>query len=174
MKHILLAALITLGVTAPAANAQMIREGIQLPLMVDLEKTKAIAEKKNVPIVVFVTASWCHYCEILKHNVLNPIIEHTDILQYAEFRELIVDAKHWKLKGFKGERINMPIFANAYRATLTPTTLFLSPDGKELSDRIVGLTLEEFYPHNLEVGIKNALKKMGNPNRDFDIVNSPE
>lgn len=165
---------LSLSLTLISAEAQMIREGKQLPLMVDLQKTQQMAKKKNVPIVVFVTASWCHYCEILKHNVLNPIIEHTDILQYAEFRELIVDAKRWNLTDFNGERINMPIIAKRYKASFTPTTLFLSPDGKELSRRIVGLTLEEFYPHNLEVGIKESLKKLGNPNRDFDIVNSPE
>lgn len=168
-----LAFLLTLTFTS-ISQAQMIREGVQLPMMIDLSKTQAIAKKKNVPIVVFVTASWCNYCEILKHNVLNPIIEHTDILKYAEFRELIVDAKQWNLLDFDGSRIKMPVIAHRYKATFTPTTLFLSPDGKEISKRIIGLTLEEFYPHNLEVGIKNSLKVLNNPNRDFDIVNSPQ
>jgi thioredoxin-related protein len=141
-----------------------------LPLIVDMQKTAKVAKEHKVPIVLFVTASWCHYCHKLKENIIEPLIETTNIEDYAEFREVILDKKNWHLKDFDGNLTDMETFAAHLNAGFTPTTLFLSPDGNEIAERIVGLTLEEYYPHYLEEGINTSLKKLGNPKR-LDINN---
>lgn len=158
---------ITLSLTLISPISQA--EG-PLPLIVDLQKTAKVAKEHKVPIVLFVTASWCHYCHKLKENIIEPLITTTNIEDYAEFREVILDKKNWHLKDFDGNLTDMKTFAKRLNAGFTPTTIFLSPDGKEIAERIVGLTLEEYYPHYLEEGINTSLKKLGNPKR-LDINN---
>ncbi len=141
-----------------------------LPLIVDMQKTPKVAKAHKVPIVLFVTASWCHYCHKLKENIIEPLITQTNIESYAEFREVILDKKNWHLKDFQGHLTDMKTFAKTLNAGFTPTTLFLDPNGNEIAERIVGLTLEEYYPYYLEEGINLSLKKLGNPKR-LDINN---
>ena len=137
-----------------------------IPLAVDLQKTAKVARDHKVPIVLFITASWCHYCHRLKANILEPLITHTQMENYAEFREVILDKHHWHLKDFQGHLTDMETFAKSLKTEFTPTTLFLDPrNGQEISERIVGLTLEEYYPFYLQQGINNSLKKLGNPKR---------
>jgi len=118
-----------------------------------------------------VTGSWCHFCHRLKDNIINPLIIKTNLENYAEFREVILDKHGWRLKNFDGRLIEMPQFAKTtLKTTFTPTTLFLDAHGNTIADPIVGLTLEEYYPHYLEEGINHSLKKLGNSHQ-LDINN---
>ncbi len=145
------------------------REEIRtLPLAVDMQKTAHIAAQKKVPIVLFMTASWCHFCHRLKENIIDPLLIHTNLADYAEFREVVQDKDGWHMKDFQGHLVDMPVFAKKLKATLTPTTLFFDPQGHEISERIIGLTLEEHYPFYLQQGINEGLKKLGNP-KQLDI-----
>jgi hypothetical protein len=51
-------------------------------------------------------------------------------------------------------------FAYGYGVTLTPTLLFLGPDGEELASRRVGVGNMEYYHYLLDRGIEEALLKL--------------
>lgn len=153
-------ALLSLSLTITPVQANEI-----LPLAVDLKKTGSIAQKHNVPIVMFVTATWCNYCRRLEENILEPLFQTTQIENYAEFRQLLLDKDHWMMKDFDGNDIEMKTLGPKLGVKVAPTTLFFDSNGKQIAEPIIGLTLEEFYPGNLERSLNQALKALGNEKR---------
>jgi len=141
------------------------KAGAILPLAVDLQKTGATAEKFNIPVVIFYTATWCNYCKKLEENILYPLIETTDIESYAEFRQVILDRPHWEMKDFSGKDIEMKTLGPSQKVMVAPTTLIYNSKGEQIAEPIIGLTLEEFYPGNLEKAINQGLKALGNEKR---------
>jgi len=136
-----------------------------LPLAVDLQKSATVAKKHQVPVVIFATATWCNYCKKLEQNILNPLLETTNIEEYAEFSQLVMDKSHWMMKDFQGKNIEMKSLAPKLGVQVAPTTMFFDSQGNQIAPPILGLTLEEFYPANLERGINQALEALGNPKR---------
>lgn len=136
-----------------------------LPLAVDLKKDAQTAQQHNVPVVLFFTATWCGYCKKLEENILNPLFERTDLESYGEFRQVVMDKSHWMMKDLNGQAIEMKTLGPALKIKVAPTTLFLNAQGQQIAEPIVGLTLEEFYPGNLEKSLNQALSALGNPKR---------
>ncbi|MDG6777330.1 thioredoxin fold domain-containing protein [Thiomicrorhabdus sp. zzn3] len=150
---------LTLLFSAPAFSGEI------LPLAVDLQKTGKVAAKHNVPVVIFFTATWCNYCKKLEENIINPLLETTDIERYAQFTQVVMDKAHWMMKDFDGRDLEMKTFAPKLGVQVAPTTLVFNAQGEQIAEPIIGLTLEEHYPGNLEKRINQALEKLGNPKR---------
>ncbi|WP_019556991.1 thioredoxin fold domain-containing protein [Thiomicrorhabdus arctica] len=136
-----------------------------LPLAVDLQKTAVVAENNKVPIVIFATATWCNYCKKLEENILEPLFVTTDLEKYGAFKQLLLDKAHWMMKDFAGNDVEMKTYGPSLGVKVAPTTLFFNSKGEQIADPIIGLTLEEFYPGNLERSLNQALKALGNPKR---------
>ncbi|MBN2648018.1 MAG: thioredoxin fold domain-containing protein [Thiotrichales bacterium] len=139
--------------------------GEVLPLAVDLQKAGQAAAQNNIPVVIFATATWCNYCKKLEENILNPLLESTDLESYAHFSQLVLDRSHWMMKDFQGRDIEMKVLGPQMGVRVAPTTLIFDSQGNQLVEPIIGLTLEEFYPGNLERALNTALEKLGNPKR---------
>ncbi|WP_040726177.1 thioredoxin fold domain-containing protein [Thiomicrorhabdus sp. Kp2] len=170
MRTKILGLSLTLALLLPVSNSQA---GEILPLAVDLQKTAKTAEKHNIPVVVFFTATWCNYCKKLEENILHPLLETTNIENYAEFRQIIMDKAHWQMKDFSGNDIEMKTFAPSQKVIVAPTTYVYNSQGELIAEPILGLTLEEFYPGNLEKAINQGLKALGNEKR-LDIYKMVE
>ncbi|QCU89517.1 thioredoxin fold domain-containing protein [Thiomicrorhabdus sediminis] len=149
------------------------KAGEILPLAVDLQKTAATAKKHNVPVVIFYTATWCNYCKKLEENILHPLLQTTNIEEYAEFMQVIMDRPHWMMKDFHGNNIEMKTLAPSQGVKVAPTTMVYNSKGEQIAEPIIGLTLEEFYPGNLEKAINSGLKALGNP-KQIDIYKMVE
>lgn len=139
--------------------------GEVLPLAVDLQKAGEMAAKNNVPVIVFATATWCNYCKKLEQNILYPLLQTTDLESYGHFSQLVLDKSHWMMKDFDGKEIEMKTLGPKLGVQVAPTTLIFDSQGNQIADPIIGLTLEEFYPGNLERAINQALKNLGNDKR---------
>ena len=146
-----------------------------LPLAVDLQKSAKTAEKHNIPVVIFYTATWCNYCKKLEQNILHPLLETTNIEDYAEFRQVVMDKAHWMMKDFDGTDLEMKSYGPLQKVRVAPTTLVYNHQGELIAEPIIGLTLEEFYPGNLERAVNQGLKALGNPKRldIYKMVNQP-
>ncbi len=64
------------------------------------------------------------------------------------------------VRGFAGELLTPSAFARIYGVTVTPTMLFLDPNGKELSERMIGIATPELFGGYLDEAIEEALVKM--------------
>ena len=62
-----------------------------------------------------------------------------------------------RIRDFKGEELDNSSFALGYKVYLTPTLLFLGPDGNELTERIVGIQTPEMFYFYVERAIQEAI-----------------
>ncbi len=127
MTKYILTALAPAALIAPIAQAAS--WGTDLPAALK----QAAASGKNV-LVVFTGSDWCPPCIALKKNVLSK----ADFAEYAKANFVLVELDFPRRKQLPAAlRAANDKLAAQYKVTGFPTTLALSPDGKELA-RVVG------------------------------------
>ena len=139
--------LLNLSISASAA------EPIQVAA--DLDFDAGISRKENKPIVFFVTADHCPYCEKLRQEYFNF---STDDERFI-LRELELDEYH-SVVGFDGRKSNHRVLADRYGISLTPTVAFVGPNGEELADAIVGLLTMDFYNYYFEKALDESISQL--------------
>jgi hypothetical protein len=71
-------------------------------------------------------------------------------------REIIINTDS-TLLDLDGSKISAASLADRYSTNVTPTLLFLGPDGKELTDRIVGINTIELFSYYVDQAIDEAV-----------------
>lgn len=132
----------------------------EVPLVDDLAALGRTAERRRLPIVLLVSRSDCSYCMVIKDEVLNPMMKSGEYDDQALIGELMLDAAE-PLRGFDGEYEGRDELASRLETDLTPTLLFLAPDGTELAPRIVGINTPELFGFNVDRAIGTARTRMG-------------
>ena len=107
------------------------------------------------PIIVFISQHGCQFCQLLRDQVLHPMIRGGQLNANAILREVSLDAG-FTLHDFAGKAVGGSAFAGRYDAEITPTLLFLDGKGRELTDRIVGISNIEYYGFYLDKAIASA------------------
>ena len=130
-----------------------------IPLARDLMLAGREAERACVPLLLEFSADDCHYCTLLEEEVLNPTLLNRDYEQRVLMRKLILD-RGIKLRSFSGKSIHASDLASQYRVFVTPTLLFVDSKGKELAERMVGVTTLEFYGGYLDQALDTARDKL--------------
>jgi len=113
------------------------------------------------PIVVFVTQQGCQFCQQLRKQVLHPMIKADELNDRVILREVSLD-KGIEFDDFNGSRVAGRDFAGNYDAAMTPTLLFLDAQGREATDRIVGISNIEYYAFYFEKAIASATQTIVN------------
>ena len=131
----------------------------EVPLIDDLAALGRVAGWRRLPIVLLVSRSDCSYCALLKEEVLNPMMKSREYDDQALLGELMLDAVE-PLRGFQGEYELRDDLASRFDADLTPTLLFLAPDGTELVPRIRGINTLEFFGFYLDRAIESAQSRL--------------
>lgn len=128
-----------------------------------LKNFKTLSEracKENKIMVVMVSRESCPYCIKLKKQIFMPEVKNGELNSQWLLRELLIDGGDTHI-GFDGEKIESVDYARLIKATLTPTVLFLGPNGKELGQRIVGTGgAIDFYSFYLKRSINEALDQL--------------
>ncbi len=129
----------------------------ELPYAEDMRQDGKTASRTGRPIVALVSASDCHYCEVLKDNVLIGMERDQRII----LRELAMD-NPIRLIDFEGNVTDHRSFANKYGVFLTPTVLFLDGDGRSVAEPLIGVPNVDFYLYYLERRIAQSRHKLSN------------
>jgi thioredoxin-related protein len=128
--------------------------------LIELESFKALSARvcqENKIMVIMISRENCPYCIKLKKQILIPELKNGELNNQWLLRELLIDEGKTHI-GFDGETIESLFYTESINATLTPTLVFLGPDGKELGKRIVGIGgAMEFYGFYLRQSINQAL-----------------
>ncbi len=125
----------------------------------DLKAMGERARRERRVIVLLVSQKGCAYCHRLKEAVLLPMIRGGDFADEILLGEVFMDEGEW-LVDFQGRKVEGPEFARRYGVSVTPTVLFLSPEGKELAERMVGITVLDMYFYYLSQAIQEAVQKL--------------
>ncbi len=117
------------------------------------------ARRSHRVILLAVTTRWCTYCHQLKADFLRPMLVSGDYRDRLIMRELKLDDTG-TIRDFAGKITSARALGSAYGVNLTPTLLFLGPDGRELAQRIQGLTTPDFFGGYIDRGIEQALRAL--------------
>jgi len=122
----------------------------------NLTRTGQLSRQQGIPTVVFVSREACPYCRTLRNKILLPMQRARKFDNRAILVEMNLD-RTGPLTGFENSQMTAQAFGDLYRAGITPTLLFLDPEGREISRRIVGISNLELYGYYLQQSIDEAL-----------------
>lgn len=149
---LLLALLLAVTTLAVAGRASV-------PVARDLAADGRLAAERRLPILLVVAASDCAYCIQLEEDFLIPMLISGDYDDRVIIRKIEIDQANL-LRDFDGRLVTTSELADRYRASLTPTLLFLDPQGRELVERMVGLTTPDFFGGYLDQAIDAARENL--------------
>lgn len=144
-----------LAVTATAAPAPKITE------VRDLSHAAALSRQRHVPLMLMFSAKGCSYCTVLENEFLRPMLLSGDYTDKVLIRK--VDVKAGDLRDFDGTSVTSAALAARYKVVVTPTLVFLDPQGHQLTQRMVGLSTPDMYGSYLDDSIDVALGRFNAP-----------
>lgn len=132
-------------------------EASPIPELNSFEEAAKAARERGVPILVEFSTPWCRYCEALEQQVLKPLILNGKYKNRIIIRKLEVNS-YSSIDGFDGSRYRTDQISRRYDVDLYPTLVFFDAGGREISRRIVGITVLEYVAGELEKAIDAAVQ----------------
>jgi thioredoxin-related protein len=148
---------LALGALLVAIQVQALSAGVS-----HAENFAALGDRARtgqMPILLVVSQADCPYCELLKREILEPMLISGEYDGRVLIRELLIDSE-LPVRDFDGQAIAPDALARRYRARLTPTVLFLDHRGRELTERMIGINTVDFYPYYLDAAIDAARERL--------------
>jgi thioredoxin-related protein len=139
------------GGTATTARASE----IDVPIARDLHADAALMRTARVPLLLIVSQSYCNYCQLLKKEIIKPMLVSGRYTDKVIIRELLIDSDE-SIRDFTGATVIAHDLAQRYREWLTPTVLLLDTKGNELVTRIRGINNVDYYGYYLDKAIDQA------------------
>ncbi len=117
-----------------ASPAQSQPKETYLPTPTSLREAALAAQSQGEPLVLLVSLPGCVWCELLRRNYLAPMRQ-----EGVHAFQITVNDRQLAVANFQGQPSHGADIAAAYRATFTPTLMFLNSQGQETVKRIVGV-----------------------------------
>ncbi len=119
------------------------------------EAIRDFARQSLRPVVILIDQEDCPYCRVVEGEFFSAILAGGEFAQTAMFGKISIDpGETITLSG--GRRVSTREFLQPYTTGMTPTVIFLDPEGNELVDSMVGLSTPDFYGFYLEQSIRKA------------------
>ena len=127
-----------------------------LPIPASLPQAALRAKAQGQPLVLLISLPGCVYCELVRRSYLMPLLPNAGLQAW----QLNITDRSAPLIGFDGKPTTAERQAKAWKATFTPTVLFLGSQGQELAERLVGIAVPDFYGAYLEQRLATARKAL--------------
>lgn len=127
-----------------------------LPVPASLPQIAMAAAAKGQPVVLLVSLPGCPYCELVRRSYLLPARQDIGLQAW----QLSIADRTTPLIGFDGKASTAAAQIKDWKATFTPTVLFLGEGGQELAERLVGVAVPDFYGAYLEQRLATARKTL--------------
>jgi len=136
---------------------------VHLPVFTDLQAVADEAREQGLPILIMFSMDGCGYCIVVEEEFLKPMLRSGDYTDRVMMGMVKFDGVS-NIRDFDGSDIEVGDLALRYGAPVTPTVIFVSPDGSVLSPKLIGMTTVDFYGGDLDIGINESLQKMRTTN----------
>lgn len=125
----------------------------------DFSALAQVARDEGKIIMLEVSSSYCDYCELLEEEFIKPMLRNDYYHRIVLIRKIDIDS-YRTIADFSGNKTTTDIFARDLDVKLTPTILFFDGNGKEVSQRILGINSLDLYGGYIEDGLNNGLRKI--------------
>ncbi len=130
----------------------------EIPAIKDLRLEANQSQAKRLPILVMFSADNCVYCMHLEDDFLKPMHSGGFYDDKVIIRQIKLGSGN--MVDFDGSRISADELAQRYNVSVTPTVVFIDARGRQLTQRMVGLTTPEFYGSYLDQAIDTSLDRL--------------
>ena len=138
----------------------------------DLRALAEEASDRDLVILLAISQEHCGFCVRLKEEILQPMEISGDYVDKVLIRELLID--RWETAiDFDGRDKRSSEISDRYRVWVTPTLLYLGPDGSELAPRMLGINTVEMYGYYVDQAIDTARRRLRAPDAE-PYVPTPE
>jgi len=127
-----------------------------LPVPRSLRAAAQPAAARGEPLVVMTTLAGCVYCDLVRNSHLGPLLRQGQVVAV----QIDVRDRQTTVQGFAGETTTPADLATGWKARFTPTVLFFGPDGRELTERLVGVAVPDFYGEYLDARLAEARQRL--------------
>ena len=128
---------------------------VQVPVTWNLASDARAAAERHLPILLVFAADHCPYCELLEREILDPMLLSGDYRDKVVIRKILLDGTG-SLINFNGRKLEAAEFASQRHVFVTPTMLFLDPEGHELAPRLVGINTVEMFAGLVDAAIDQS------------------
>ena len=125
----------------------------------DLRDAARVARERDLVLMIEFSSEYCGYCRRLEEAFLLPMQRNEDYDARVLIRAISLDP-YQTVIDFDGRSIDTDEFASRYGVSLTPTLVFVNPDGEELSDKLEGIWSEDFYGAYIDKRIDHARRRL--------------
>ncbi|MBI2725446.1 MAG: hypothetical protein HYX42_04270 [Polaromonas sp.] len=148
-------ALIAGAALACTLASRVLAADTALPVPPSLPLAAQTAAAKGEPLVLLISLPGCPYCELVRRSYLLPM--RAEGLQAWQIN---ITDRRASLTGFDGKPVSPEVQAGLWKATFTPTVLFLGPQGQMLAPPLVGIAVPDFYGAYLDERLATARKAL--------------
>lgn len=127
-----------------------------LPTPKSLRATVDATAARGEPLVVMITLRGCVYCELVRNSYLHPLMREGRLIAI----QLDLQDKATAIQDFGGTTTTPAALAEAWKVRLTPTVFFFGPEGRELAERLDGVTSTDFYGSYLDDRLDTARRNL--------------
>ena len=127
-----------------------------LPSPASLRAAAQAAATKGEPLVLMTTLAGCPYCDLVRNHHLLPMQRAGQV----QAVQLDIRDRRSNLQDFVGNTTTPAEQVAAWKARFAPTVMFFGPQGQELTERLVGVAVPDFYGEYLEARLTEARAKL--------------
>lgn len=135
------------GLVAAGSSVAAERE---LPAPASLADALREALAKKQPLLVMASLVGCPYCKIVRENYLLGELSSGQPVVQIDMRSQRV------LTGFDGRPTNHHAWLQSWQVDAAPTVLFFGPGGREVAERLRGISSPDFYGAYLQQRLEQA------------------
>lgn len=159
LRRILTTSLLPLLLTLPLGAASQTAPAYKVPRTTDLRADGRLAREQNLPILIMFSQDGCSYCDQVREQFLEPMRKSGDYNDRVIMRMIRVDSFD-EIRDFDGQWREPDEIATRYRASVTPTVIFVDYRGHELAERLLGINTVAFYGGMLDDAIDLSLQRL--------------
>ena len=130
-----------------------------MPLVKDFQAEARLSRERHLPMLVMFASETCTYCQYIDKHFLKPMIISDKDNDKVLIRVIYIDSLD-TVRDFSGKPVPVEDLAASYHVKLTPTMLFLGPNGEELAPRMIGISSPDFYGTYLDQHIDQTRAKL--------------
>lgn len=123
-----------------------------LPVPGSLRAVAQAAQARGEPLVVMVTLKGCVFCDLVRNNYLGPMHRKGEVVAV----QVNMLDRTTPLQAVQGHLTTPYDQVKAWNARIAPTLLFLDDQGREVAERLEGISSADFYGAYLDDRLNQA------------------